>query len=120
MFTTVDQLPLAVRKLLDESWASTFYEEYFCKIDEKIFAPLYNTKKSRMLLKKYEQNSITRLVEIGEDIAFFIKEFNNKYRYEIAYKNLNRAFEEHYRLEDSEIIPKIGNKELEGSPAIAL
>ena len=230
MFTSVDQLPPAARKLLNESWASTFYEEYFFKIDEKILAPLYSTKKSRpntpvniligfetlksgfgwsdeelynhflfdmqvryalglqdfdeehfdirtiynfrAAICKYEKElginliqnmsriqllvefiinlhkvlshddkekysnrftayikedslhycyrlkrdeTKTRLVEIGEDIAFFIKKFNNKYRYEIAYKNLNRAFEEHYRLEDSEIIPKIGNKELKGS-----
>ena len=263
MFTAVDQLPSAAKKLLDQSWASTFYKEYFSKIDENILAPLYSTKKSRpntpvnilvgfetlksgfgwsdeelynhflfdlqvryalglqdfdeehfdirtiynfrAAICRYEeefginliQNVIekitdgqiekfniktglqrmdstliqsniqnmsriqllveliinfykilsdddkekhseklatyikedslhycyrlkrdeakTRLVEIGEDIAFFIKELNKKYSHEIAYKNLNRAFEEHYRLEESEIIPKTGNKELKGS-----
>ena len=263
MFTAVDQLPPAARKLLDESWASTFYEEYFCKIDENILAPLYSTKRSRpntpvniligfetlksgfgwsdeelynhflfdmqvryalglqdfdeeyfdirtiynfrAAICRYEeelginliQNVIekitdgqiekfniktglqrmdstqiqsniqnmsriqllvefiinfhkmltdddrekysdrlasyikedslhycyrlkrdeakTRLVEIGEDLEFFIKELKDKYWNHEAYKNLNRAFEEHYRLEESEIIPKTGNKELKGS-----
>jgi hypothetical protein len=55
------------------------------------------------------------LLEIGEDIAFFINEFNKKYSYEEAYSDLNRAFEEHYRFEESNIIPKTGNKELKGS-----
>ena len=47
MFTAVDQLPDTARKLLEESWAKSFYEEYFCKIDEKVFSVLYSDKKSR-------------------------------------------------------------------------
>ncbi|MFO7945052.1 MAG: transposase, partial [Anaerolineales bacterium] len=32
---------------LSNSWAATFYTEVFCKIEEKIFAPLYSEKYSR-------------------------------------------------------------------------
>jgi len=47
MFTAVDQLPKTARKLLDNSWAKVFYDEYFCKIDERVFSVLYSNKKSR-------------------------------------------------------------------------
>jgi len=47
MFTAVDQLPKTARKLLEKSWAKTFYEEYFCKIDEEVFSILYSDKNSR-------------------------------------------------------------------------
>lgn len=47
MFTAVDQLPPAVRKLLEKSWAQTFYDDYFCKLDETVFSVLYSDKKSR-------------------------------------------------------------------------
>jgi len=48
MFTAVDQLPKTARKLLEGSWAQTFYDEYFCRIDEKVFSVLYSNKKSRL------------------------------------------------------------------------
>jgi len=47
MFTAVDQLPPTARKLLEKSWAQTFYDEYFCKLDETVFSVLYSDKKSR-------------------------------------------------------------------------
>ena len=47
MFTVVDQLPEAAKKLLEQSWAQAFYEEYFSKIDEEVFSVLYSDKKSR-------------------------------------------------------------------------
>lgn len=47
MFTAVDQLPKTARKLLEGSWAQIFYDEYFSKIDEKVFSVLYSDKKSR-------------------------------------------------------------------------
>ncbi|MEA1910477.1 MAG: transposase [Spirochaetota bacterium] len=47
MFTAVDQLPKTARKLLEGSWAQTFYDEYFCRIDETVFSVLYSDKKSR-------------------------------------------------------------------------
>jgi hypothetical protein len=47
MFTAIDQLPPAAKKRLERSWAQSFYEDYFSKIDEMIFSVLYSEKKSR-------------------------------------------------------------------------
>ena len=41
------QLPKKPRARLRESWAETFYRELFCRIDEKLFAPLYSEEASR-------------------------------------------------------------------------
>jgi len=262
MFTAVDQLPKTARKLLEGSWAQTFYDEYFSKIDEKVFSVLYSNKKSRpntpvnilmgfetlksgfgwsdeelynhflfdlqvryalglqdfdeeyfdlrtiyyfrgalceyerteginliqkatekitdkqikkfriktslqrmdstqiqsniqnmsrvqllvevihrlhrVLLpedtKKYHDRfasyvkedalhycyrlkrdeAKTRLEEIGEDLAFFIDKFKSKYHIHSAYKNLERVFKEHYRLEEAKIVVK-KSSELKGT-----
>ena len=47
MFTAIDQLPATAKKRLKESWAQSFYEDYFCRIDETIFSVLYSDKVSR-------------------------------------------------------------------------
>lgn len=47
LFSTVDELPDGARKVLEKSWAGTFYEEVFCRIDEKAFAVLYSEIGSR-------------------------------------------------------------------------
>ena len=47
MFTAVDYLPQTARKKLETSWASVFYEEFFQRLDEEVFAVLYSDKKSR-------------------------------------------------------------------------
>jgi len=40
-------LPDKLQKRLLSSWAETFYQELFCRIDEAIFAPLYSEEASR-------------------------------------------------------------------------
>lgn len=47
LFSTLDELPEGARKVLEKSWAGTFYKEVFCRIDEKAFAALYSEKGSR-------------------------------------------------------------------------
>jgi hypothetical protein len=47
MFTVVDQLPESAREKLKNSWAQVFYDEYFSRLDETVFSPLYSEKKSR-------------------------------------------------------------------------
>lgn len=37
----VDELPEVLRKRLHNSWAETFYHEFFCRLDEKPFDALY-------------------------------------------------------------------------------
>lgn len=47
MFSTVQSLPDAQRRLLDESWAGVFYREFFCRLDEQPFTVLYSDEPSR-------------------------------------------------------------------------
>ena len=37
----VDELPTPLRERLQNSWAETFYREFFCRLDEQPFAVLY-------------------------------------------------------------------------------
>lgn len=47
LFSSLTMLPEKQRKRLEESWAGTFYEEVFSRIDEETFAVLYSEKGSR-------------------------------------------------------------------------
>jgi hypothetical protein len=47
LLDTVEQLPKKVRQRLEDSWAGTFYREFFCRIDESPFAVLYADTPSR-------------------------------------------------------------------------
>jgi len=47
LISAASELPEKQLKLLQGSWASTFYEEFFCRIDEEIFAVLYSSEPSR-------------------------------------------------------------------------
>ena len=47
MFTVVDQLPKEAKKRLENSWAHSFYKDFFSRLDEKVFSVLYSEKKSR-------------------------------------------------------------------------
>ena len=47
LFSSVTMLPEKQLKRLKESWAGTFYEEVFCRLEEQTFAILYSDKKSR-------------------------------------------------------------------------
>jgi len=37
----VDELPEPLRKRLRNSWAETFYQQFFCRLDETPFEVLY-------------------------------------------------------------------------------
>jgi len=47
LFETIQQLPEKVLQRLENSWAGTFYREFFCRIDESPFAVLYSDEPSR-------------------------------------------------------------------------
>lgn len=47
LFSSIDDLPTKQRQRLEKSWANTFYQEVFCRIDEDVFAVLYSDKASR-------------------------------------------------------------------------
>lgn len=47
LISAASELPEKQRKRLENSWAGTFYEEFFSRIDEESFAVLYSSKGSR-------------------------------------------------------------------------
>ena len=47
LISAASELPEKQRKRLANSWAGTFYKEFFCRIDEGAFAKLYSEKASR-------------------------------------------------------------------------
>jgi hypothetical protein len=47
LISAASELPEKQRKRLENSWASTFYREFFCRIDEEAFAVLYSNLPSR-------------------------------------------------------------------------
>lgn len=47
VISAASELPEKQRRRLENSWAGTFYKEFFCRIDEKPFAVLYSDKDSR-------------------------------------------------------------------------
>src|SRR5665647_1479402 len=47
IISAASELPEKQRKRLENSWAGTFYKEFFCRIDEESFAVLYSDKDSR-------------------------------------------------------------------------
>ena len=47
LISSVNELPEAMRRHLDASWAGVFYREFFCRLDEESFAVLYADIPSR-------------------------------------------------------------------------
>lgn len=47
LFSSINDLPPKKRQRLEASWAGTFYTEFFCRIDEDMFAVLYSDEASR-------------------------------------------------------------------------
>jgi hypothetical protein len=42
LFSSIDSLPKKQQASLEASWASTFYHEFFCRINEEPFAVVYS------------------------------------------------------------------------------
>lgn len=47
LISAASELPEKQLKLLKRSWAHSFYDEFFCRVDEEIFAVLYSSEPSR-------------------------------------------------------------------------
>jgi hypothetical protein len=47
LISAIHELPEKQRRRLEQSWAGTFYREFFCRIDEEAFAVLYSEIDSR-------------------------------------------------------------------------
>lgn len=47
LISSLDSLPEKIRRRLESSWAVTFYNQIFVRVDESRFAELYSDKPSR-------------------------------------------------------------------------
>ena len=47
LISAASELPEKQRKRLENSWAGTYYREFFSRIDEQVFAVLYSEEASR-------------------------------------------------------------------------
>jgi hypothetical protein len=47
MFSSIYEVPKKQLKRLEESWAGTFYREFFLRVEEDFFAVLYSDEPSR-------------------------------------------------------------------------
>jgi hypothetical protein len=47
LISAISDLPEKQRERLEQSWAGTFYREFFCRIDEELFSVLYSDQPSR-------------------------------------------------------------------------
>ncbi len=91
LFSSVTDLPDKQRRRLENSWAATFYEEFFCRIDEDIFEILYSDKASRPNIPVNVLVSLETLksgfgwsdAELEEQMAF-----NIQTRYALGYRDL--------------------------------
>ncbi|NDJ79308.1 MAG: transposase, partial [Chloroflexi bacterium] len=91
MFSTLDDLPEKQRQRLENSWAGTFYREFFCRIDEEIFAILYSDQASR---PNIPVNVLVGLEALKAGFGWSDAEleaqmaFNIQVRYAVGYRDL--------------------------------
>lgn len=94
MLTTVDSLPQPQSTRLAESWAGTFYSEFFSRINEKALAVLYSHKDSR---PNIPVNILLSLEALKSGFGWSDEEmydafcFNLQVRYALGYRNLGEG-----------------------------
>lgn len=94
MFGGLDSLPEKLKKRIEESWAGSFYREYFCRIDESIFAVLYSDKASR---PNVPVNVLLGLETLKAGLGWSDEEmyeafcFNVQVRYAVGYRELSEG-----------------------------
>ena len=95
LFSHVDELPEAVRKRLERSWAETFYREFFCRLDEEAFAVLYADTPSR---PNVPVNVLVSLEFLKAAFGWTDEElydhfcFDVQVRYAVGYRNLGEGY----------------------------
>lgn len=95
MFSTVGSLRDDQQKLLDESWAGTFYRELFCRFDEQPFAVLYANWASR---PNVPVNVLVGLEVLKAGFGWSDAEmyeaftFNVQVRYALGYRDLSEGY----------------------------
>jgi len=94
LFSQLDVLSEKRRRQLKSSWAGVFYQEFFCRLDEKLFEALYSKKYSRPnvpvnVLVAFE----TLKASFGySDLQMFEAfSFDMQVRYAMGYHNLGEG-----------------------------
>jgi hypothetical protein len=94
MFSDFGSLPEKLKEKIDASWAGTFYREYFCRIDESIFAVLYSEEASR---PNVPVNVLLGLETLKAGFGWSDEEmheafsFNVQVRYALGYRHLSEG-----------------------------
>lgn len=92
MFSDFGSLPEKLKEKIEASWAGTFYREYFCRIDESIFAVLYSDEASR---PNVPVNVLLGLETLKAGFGWSDEEmheafsFNVQVRYALGYRHLS-------------------------------
>jgi len=84
LFNNLSTMDPRFKKRLEKSWAGLFYKHVFCKIDEKLFAPLYSSDNGR---PNFPINVLVAL-EIIKHLKNFVDEVLFEafaYDYQISY-----------------------------------
>ncbi len=94
MFSDFGSLPEKLKERIEASWAGVFYREYFCRIDESIFAVLYSDKVSR---PNVPANVLLGLETLKAGFGWSDEEmheaisFNLQARYALGYRHLSEG-----------------------------
>jgi hypothetical protein len=94
MFSSVYELPKNQLKRLKESWAATFYQEFFTRIEEDLFAVLYSHEPSR---PNIPINVLMGLETLKSGFGWSDEElydafcYNMQVRYALGYRDLKEG-----------------------------
>ena len=94
MFSSIYELPKTQLKRLKESWAATFYHEFFTRIEENLFAVLYSDEPSR---PNIPINVLMGLETLKSGFGWSDEElydafcYNMQVRYALGYRDLKEG-----------------------------
>lgn len=94
LLSGLNELPEKLKEQLEQSWAGTFYEEIFVRIDEEIYAPLYADEPSR---PNIPVNVLVGLELMKDGNGWSDQEmhenysFNTQVRYALGVRNLDEG-----------------------------
>lgn len=94
LFSSIDYLPKKQLKRLEESWAGTFYHEFFVRIDEETFAVLYSDEPSRPNIPVNVQFGLEMLKSgfgWSDEILYDAFCYNIQVRYALGYRDLSEG-----------------------------
>ena len=94
LMSQLDSLSEKRREELEESWAGTFYRDFFCLIDEKVFDVLYSDKPSRPntavnVLVAFE--TLKAGLGYSDNRMYATYNYDMQIRYALGYHNLGEG-----------------------------